>query len=117
MSHDGNCYCPNCDRSYDREGEERYLRYVETMLSHEQERLSNVMGVAMRGFVAAVKYSMPPAFEPLEWQCPSCRAHQETAGPCQNKACVPGEVARALQKETRAQRIAARGTPPQETGE
>jgi len=33
MSHEGACYCPNCDRSFDREGTERELGGLRSRLS------------------------------------------------------------------------------------
>lgn len=93
---------------------DREVAYYVARLSHTEELLDNVRAIAGRGFTfvcawrTAVSGMVFGDMEPVEFQCPSCFAKQPEHGPCVNPECVPGEVARALAKETRASRFALR---------
>jgi hypothetical protein len=77
--------------------------YWRRMYEHVREQVDNVLTVAARGYVspAAWNAAAGPSRDVVEWRCPACGGRQKQQGPCQMQSCVPGEVARALAKETR----------------
>jgi hypothetical protein len=88
-----------------------YERYLEAMVSHLREQVDNVSAIAARAYVHMTSFRVPAkpgggfGFpEPIEHTCGACGGKQREGGPCINPACVPGQVARALAKETRAAR-------------